>query len=246
MKRARNKSLRVGVIGDFHGSHKRPALDLFIEEAQPELLLTVGDLQYYESWPLPTTFVRGNHEDWDIIEGLEKGTLQVSNLSYLADGRRATVNGLSVAGMGGNWSPNGKQAPKYIRHDYLARFADSRADIVLSHETPMRPSDGLHDHLTLEPMREVALRVRPQLWFSGHHHHYDVEQIDARTTFISLGKWPHEWVVMDLTPGKIENWHRFEPADLAAYHADKVLWHLAEEEQKRELLSLERGGRKRR
>jgi len=212
-------------------------------EAAPDMLLAVGDLQDYEPWPVPTTFVRGNHEDWGILEGLAKHTLSVPNLTYLTDGQRLSIGGASIAGVGGNWSPGGKQAPKYIRHEYLAKFASERADIILSHETPIRFSGGRHDYMTLEPMREVALQVRPKLWFSGHHHHYEEEQIDARTTFVSLGKWPDEWVMMDIDRGQIE-WSRFVPSD-PAYNTNKQLWRLDEEVQKTELLALERRHKRR-
>ena len=234
--------IRVGVLADFHGDHKREALEYFLAQTQPDQLLCVGDVQDYEPYPVPLTFIRGNHEDWDLLAQLANGQLTVPNLYYLTDDERLTIGDLSVIGIGGNWSPTGKLAPKYIRPDYLARLRTQHADIVLSHETPLYFANGERER-TLEPLRELCKLLRPRLWFSGHHHWYETETL-GRTEIISLGKWPHEWVVLEIERSTV-NWEQWSPLDPTDYYSRLPAWQAAEEVQKRELLALERQNKRR-
>ena len=152
------------------------------------------------------------------------------------------LGGVSVLGIGGNWSPTGRVAPKYIDPGYLANLRDQRADIVLSHETPIHFADG-HLSRTLEPLRELCARLSPRLWFSGHHHFYEVERL-GRTEIVSLGKWPHEWVVLDIDRGDLA-WSRWAPVDKGDYLARLPAWTAAEAAQKDLLLGAERRSKRR-
>lgn len=224
--------MRIALVGDFHGSHKRPAYELFMSQVRPEVVLSVGDLQDYRGFKVPFHFVRGNHECWAVLEELRKGTLTRANLHYLPDGARLNLGGLSVAGIGGNWTPNEtKAAPRFIRHGYLAEMRRVHADIVLSHETPLSFSDGDHDGLTRPELRELCLAMRPRFWFSGHHHHFDIEQL-GRTTIVSLSKWPRGWGWIDTDERNGPVFHRFEPADRTGYEAAMPAWLAAEQRQK--------------
>jgi predicted phosphodiesterase len=236
-------TLRVGVISDFHGNHKRPAFNYFVVQAQPDLILCCGDQQDYEPFSVPYKFIRGNHEDWEMIAALAAGTRHVRNLEYLPDGARLSIAGASVVGIGGNWSPTGKTLPRYISPAYLARMRSVHADIVLSHETPLHYANDTGRTRTLEPLRAMVASMNPRLWFSGHHHYWETEKL-GRTQMISLGKWPHEWVVLDIDQGAI-SWERWSPADRADYEARLPGWHAAEEVQKRELLGAERRSKRR-
>jgi predicted phosphodiesterase len=242
-KSSTSQTLRVGVLSDFHGSHKRPAFDYFVAQAQPDLILCCGDLQDYRPYSVPFKFIRGNHEDWDTLAALAAGTKGVRNLEYLIDGQRLSLAGASVLGIGGNWSPTGKTAPRYIGPAYLASLRSSRADIVLSHETPLHYANDPSHGRTLEPLRELCAFMSPKLWFSGHHHYWETERL-GRTQIISLGRWPHEWVVLDIDRGAL-SWDRWVPANPADYESRLPRWRTAEEVQKRELLSLERRGKRR-
>lgn len=232
-------STRIAVAGDLHGFHKRPALEEFLAIARPDLLLLVGDVQDYRGFAVPTVFVRGNHESWPVLETLRRGTRVVPNLRYLADGDILTIEGLSIAGIGGNWSPDDRPRPRHIPHAYLARFAQSRPDIVLSHETPNRYPE--RPHLCCEPLRAAAERMAPKLWFSGHHHYYTSEQI-GRTSAVALGKWPHEWVTFEIERGRVGEIVRFVPPDREAYEARLAEWSQLEQLEKSILLPLDKRG----
>jgi hypothetical protein len=224
--------MRLALVGDFHGDHKRPAFDLFVRQVLPDAILQVGDLQDYRGFGTPTHFIRGNHECWEVLDEMRKGLRKPANLHYLPDGERLTLGGMSVVGVGGNWSPNAAKAhPKLIRHAYLDELRRTHADIVLSHETPIRFSDGKHDELTLAPLRDLCVRMAPRFWFSGHHHHFDIEQL-GRTTIVSLGKWPRTWGYLDTDEPGGPVFHRFEPADRPGYDALMYGWLAAEKRQK--------------
>ena len=207
---------RIAVAGDIHGFHKRPALEDFLAITRPDLLLLVGDVQDYRGFGVPTVFVRGNHESWPVLEALRRGTRTTPNLRYLADGQVFTVEGLSVGGIGGNWSPGDKGLARNIRHDYAARFATTRPDIVLSHETPNRYPE--RPELCCAPLRAACERMAPKLWFSGHHHFFHAEQI-GRTQAYSLGKWPHEWVTFEVDRGRVGPVTRFVHPHEPTYQA---------------------------
>jgi len=237
------QTLRVGVISDFHGDHKREAFDYFLAEAAPDMILCCGDQQDYEPYPVPYKFIRGNHEDWEMVADLSAGRKHVRNLEYLPDGARLSLAGASVVGIGGNWSPMGKTAPKYIGPAYLAKMRSVHADVVLSHETPLHFANDPSHGRTLEELRELCAVISPRLWFSGHHHYYETERL-GRTQIISLGKWPDEWVILEIDRGDL-HWSRWEPADRADYQSRLPKWQRAEDVQKRELLALERRGKRR-
>lgn len=230
--------ITVAFVGDLHGSHKRPALEQFLAEVRPDLVLCTGDLQDYRAYPVPLVFVRGNHESWPVLAELQTGKRLVRNLTYLADGKTITVAGLTVAGVGGNWSSEDRPRPRHIRHAYLERFARTHPDIVLSHETPNHYPQRLE--LCLEPLRTALLAMRPRFWFSGHHHYYHEEQI-GRTTAVSLGKWPDSWAVGVLEGGKVIDFHRHTPGD-PAYARNKARWTQEELRQKAQYLPLDRRG----
>jgi hypothetical protein len=113
------------------------------------------------------------------------------------------------------------------------------ADIVVSHETPIRFSN--RNGLTLAPLREACERMAPRLWFSGHHHYWETEQL-GKTTIISLGMWPDKWVVAEFDNWEIVKWWRFVPSDRATYEASMYEWRAASEEEKDRLLALEKHG----
>jgi hypothetical protein len=229
-------STLIGVCGDLHGFHKREALEVFIAETGIELLLSVGDLQDYRPFPLPTYFVRGNHESWPILEELRVGSRTPTNLHYLADGMTLTIEGHTIVGIGGNWSPTDRARSRHIPHDYLAAMTRSRPDLVLSHETPLRYAD--RPELCCEPLREALFQMRPRFWFSGHHHRFATESI-GRTEVFSLGKYPDEWVTFRLERRHIGPAVRHQPAD-PGYAAARARWQALETQEKALLLPLDR------
>lgn len=230
---------RIAVAGDLHGFHKRPALEDFLRIARPDLLLLVGDVQDYRGFSVPTVFIRGNHESWPVLEQLRTKIRIQPNTRFLADGEVFTVEGLSIAGIGGNWSPDDKGRARNISHDYLARFSQTRPDIVLSHETPNRYPE--RPYLCCEPLRAAAEKMMPRLWFSGHHHFHTREQI-GRTSAIALGKWPHEWVTFEADRGQVTEPVTFHHPERETYESRLFEWGLEERLEKDILLPLDKKG----
>jgi predicted phosphodiesterase len=205
---------RIGLIGDFHGSSKRAARRLFLSESRPDALLSVGDLQDYEDWPVPTFFVAGNHESFSTIAAMDAGSHTPRNLVHLRDADPLAIAGLMVAGLGGIWEAP-PTSPRLLDRGAYDRLADLSVDLVLSHETPIHFSNGRPDK-TCEPLRTLCEVVAPRFWFSGHHHYFDVERLGP-TTIVSLGKFPHEWGLLEVgTTGELA-FERFVPRDRAAY-----------------------------
>jgi len=224
--------LRIGVIGDFHGSSKRAALRLFLAEAKPDLLLSVGDLQDYEDWPIPTYFTHGNHESFATIAAMDAGSYEPRNLVHLRDAQVMEMAGLRVVGLGGIWEAP-PTSPRLLDRAAYDRLADISADIVVSHETPIHFDNGYLDK-TCEPLRTLCEVVGPRLWLSGHHHRYGRERLGP-TTILSLGKFPHEWALIEVSAdGRLEI-SRFIPRERARYDEQLERWRAAARAQKNSL-----------
>ena len=233
-------STLVGFASDTHGPHKRPALELFVRESGIEHLVLAGDVQDYRPYPVPTSFWPGNHESWPVIAEMRAGTRKVPNLRCMRDSEVLRFDGVPVTGIGGCWSPNPASVhPKRLDHDHLVALPRTHADVVVSHETPIRFSN--RNGLTLAPLREACERMRPKLWVSGHHHYWDVEKLGS-TTIVSLGMWPDKWIVVEFDAGYVKGWHRFAAADKDAYEAEMWGWREAADEEKDRLLALEKSG----
>jgi predicted phosphodiesterase len=210
---------RIGLLADFHGSSKRPALGLFCAAVRPDLLIVAGDLQDYDDWPVPTLFVRGNHEHYATIDAIAAGTLSPRNLHYLPDGEIVEVAGLRIAGIGGisRTSPGPKRLSEAAA-DWLSRQGD--IDIVVSHDAPIRY--GNRPELTNEYLRTVAECAAPKMWLSGHHHHFESERLSKDTVLLSVGKWPHQWVVADVGADRSITWERFRPDEAATGYSRRL------------------------
>ena len=221
--------LRIGAIGDFHGSSKRAALRLFLAEAKPDLLLSVGDLQDYEDWPIPTFFTHGNHESFATIAAMDAGTYAPRNLTHLLDAEPLALAALRVVGLGGIWEAP-PTSPRLLNRAAYDRLADMSADIVVSHETPVHFANG-HLDKTCEPLRTLCEIMAPRLWLSGHHHHYDQERLGP-TTILSLGKFPHEWATIDVGAQGELVVARFVPRDRARYDEQLEHWRAGARAQK--------------
>lgn len=234
--------MRIALVGDFHGHTKVAAFRQFVTEARPDAVLQAGDLQHYEEMPVPFYFTHGNHEHWPTIAGLRSGAYVRRNLHYLPDATPLVLGGLTVLALGG--VPRGdstKASPKFFAAAAYERMASMRADIVLTHDTPIRYQTGRADPaLTCEEYRLLAQVMGPRIWASGHHHHFETERLGP-TTIISLGKWPHQWAVLDIeqpaSPGTAPavRWSRWAPLDRAAYDARLPGWAAAERELKRSI-----------
>jgi Icc-related predicted phosphoesterase len=165
-------------------------------ERHPEVpfWLCVGDVATadgrYEAFPSPLHFIKGNNENFDL---LASGELP-PNLLYLPNGKRVTVDGIRVAGLGGTHAPTMFEVaaaelphPKkstakateaadrrrhFVREEVEACKALAEVDVFLSHEAPrpFRVHRGLDAGKS--QINEVLAVMRPRLHLFGHHHRF--------------------------------------------------------------------------
>ena len=186
--------MRVGFIGDLHGEHKRRALELFVCETGVDLCVSTGDFQDYRGgYSVPVVFIHGNHECWGVLDEMAEGTHRPPGLRYLPDFEILALEAVRLIGVGGAWSPADSDRSRHLTQRHVDALIRHQADIVLSHDTPiafsnLRPGrDGRPR--TIAALRIACERMSPRFWFSGHHHHYDLERL-GRTTIVSVGYDP--------------------------------------------------------
>lgn len=150
---------------------------------------------YREKKPVPvkTYFVNGNNEDFNFLSSVRlSGDLEIiKNLFYIPNGNAVKINiggeQLIVAGIGGKYDPehfNYKEADRYYTKseiDGLLRYAeenkeneDKSIDIFISHDAPegvlIEDNDKNRYYPKAAGLRDLILKIKPQMVFFGHHH----------------------------------------------------------------------------
>ncbi len=146
-----------------------------------------------KSVPVKTYFVNGNNEDFNFLSSVRlSGDLEIiKNLFYIPNGNAAKINiggeQLIVAGIGGKYDPehfNYKEADRYYTKseiDGLLRYAeenkeneDKSIDIFISHDAPegvlIEDNDKNRYYPKAAGLRDLILKIKPQMVFFGHHH----------------------------------------------------------------------------
>ncbi|WP_123533708.1 metallophosphoesterase family protein [Halosimplex salinum] len=219
------------VLGDAHAAdpENRRRLLAAYEASGAEIALHVGDLEYYDL-PVPTWFVAGNNEDFDVIDALRSsGTgsdtpeggpeiaTEVRNAHLIASDL-VEVRGLTVLGLSGNYAPT--------RYDYdRADLADDRrrhftraeveraiergrevdVDLLLTHAAPHGLVSYSYDP-GIDAIDELIGAVEPSLCLVGHHHTH-AELTIGETRVVSLAPvWERYY---DLDPATL-TLERFE------------------------------------
>jgi Icc-related predicted phosphoesterase len=202
------------VLGDAHADDpaKRRALLAAYRESDADAALQSGDLLHYDL-PIPTYFVGGNNENFDVIDALRAGDdpegTTVRNANLLAS-TAAAVEGLRVAGLTGNYAPtkydesraalDGERRRHFVREDVerLKRVED--VDVLLTHEAPHGLIYYGYD-AGCERVDELLDALDPDLCLVGHHErHAESEYGDTR--------------VVSLAP-TWERYYRLDPETLA-------------------------------
>ena len=195
--------MRIPIIGDVHGRWRKVNLVVNRESANGEPALCVGDLCNIDGYNTlrgnEFIFVPGNHDHVSYMEELKRGEGKLKPI-YAGDIKR--VDGITVAGMGGVYSPTffgqkeGRPLRYYGRED-VERVAALRADVLLFHDAPA--GIGLEKkgaQLGREEIRDVIETVQPAIAFFGHHHK-DFEAKIGRTKVIGLNQPHRSYVVLD-------------------------------------------------
>lgn len=184
------------VLGDAHGSdpENRAALLSAYADADADVALQLGDLEWYDL-PVPTWFIGGNNEDFDVIEAMRAGEDRpgVHNAHLLAS-TAAQVGGLRVAGLSGNFAPTRYakrrselvgERRRHFTHEDVDRLADlDDVDVLLTHEAPTGLLSYSYDP-GCEHVDDLIAAVDPALCLVGHHHTHHETSVGG-TRVVSL------------------------------------------------------------
>ncbi|WP_293032778.1 metallophosphoesterase family protein [Natronococcus sp.] len=183
------------VLGDAHASDpdRRESLLAHYRRLEPEHVLQVGDLECYEL-PVPTWFVAGNNEEFDTIEALRNGETTGTRSVHLLASTAATIEGVRVAGLSGNYAPTKYDLPRselsggrrrHFTHEDVERAASlSDVDVFLTHEAPTGLLSYGYDP-GCEHVDDLLEALSPELCLVGHHHRHREAEI-AGTRVVSL------------------------------------------------------------
>ena len=179
--------MRVIVIGDIHGNYK--ALEFIQQQTNADLYIQVGDLSVKNGlFPLPSKpllFIHGNTDNINVLSRYHNNHNFVTiarNLFYLPSGNICPLGGLTIAGMGGSFSPKyyyhdkkkleGRKRRHYTHEDYqlIADMANG-VDILLTHEasSPLVSPSKFKGNRGRSEITKLILLTKPIFHFFGHH-----------------------------------------------------------------------------
>ena len=184
------------VLGDAHADdsdHRRALLDAY-GAADADVALQLGDLLHYDL-PIPTYFIGGNNEDFDVIDALRRGDAAGTTNAHLLASDVAEVAGLRVAGLSGNYAPTqyeksreelaGERRRHFVREDVERLKELDDVDVLLTHEAPRGLIYYGYD-AGCERIDELLDAVEPDLCLVGHHErHVESEYGDSRVVSLA-------------------------------------------------------------
>ena len=183
------------VLGDAHADEasNRQALLAAYRESNADVALQLGDLRRYDL-PIPTYFVAGNNEDFDVIDALRKGNESETENAHLLASTVADVAGVRVAGLSGNYAPtqyeksraelSGDRRRHFVEGDVAAARNLRGVDVLLTHEAPTGLIHYGYD-AGCERIDELLDALDPDLCLVGHYHQH-AESTRGETRVVSL------------------------------------------------------------
>ncbi|AHG03242.1 metallophosphoesterase [Halobacterium sp. DL1] len=186
------------VLGDAHAEtpDRRQSLFAAYRAADADVALQAGDLMYYDL-PIPTYFIGGNNEDFDVVEALRHGRIESDDVSnaVLLHSTVETVDGLRVAGLSGNYAPTqfekdrtmlrGDRRRHFVRNDVERAKELEDVDVFLAHEAPHGLPVTEEYDVGCKYIDELLDALDPDLCLVGHHHEH-AESTYGDTRVISL------------------------------------------------------------
>jgi len=186
------------VLGDAHATtpDRRQSLFAAYRAADADAALQAGDLMYYDL-PVPTYFIGGNNEDFDVIEALRHGRVESDDVSnaVLLHSTAETVEGLRVAGLSGNYAPTQFEKSReqlyddrrrhFVREDVERAKRLDDVDVFLAHEAPHGLPVTEDYEVGCEHIDDVLDALEPDLCLVGHHHEH-AESEFGPTRVVSL------------------------------------------------------------
>jgi len=214
---------RIAIVGDVHGK-----IDLMLErtlELNVDVIMQVGDLgtfifeermdraarkhdgignfvEYYsgkKQFPLPVYFIKGNHDDFNVLEEIKKG--KIKNLNFMENGTVDNICGKLFGALGGNYSRtrydfnhnnsqlHGKRRKHFNHQDVEALEKFSNIYAIIAHDCPNEV--GIKNKFDESDcgspeVRAMIEKIQPRFYFHGHHHCY-TETMIGNTRAIGLG-----------------------------------------------------------
>jgi Icc-related predicted phosphoesterase len=173
------------VLGDAHAAtpDRRQSLFAAYRAADADVALQAGDLMYYDL-PIPTYFIGGNNEDFDVIEALRHGRIQSSDVAnaILLDSTAETVQGLRVAGLSGNYAPTQFDKTRdqlyddrrrhFVRDDVERAKRLDDVDVFIAHEAPHGLPVTEEYDVGCTYIDDILTALEPDLCIVGHHHEH--------------------------------------------------------------------------
>ncbi|MFB6153430.1 MAG: metallophosphoesterase [Halodesulfurarchaeum sp.] len=207
------------VLGDAHADSpaRRRALLAAYRDADADTALQLGDLLHYDL-PVPTYFIAGNNEDFDVIEALRHGLVRrsdVENANLLAS-TAVTVEGLRIAGLSGNYAPTQFEKPRsalegerrrhFVRADVEQAKQLDGVDVFLAHEAPHgTPVSETYD-VGCRYVDEILRHLDPELCLVGHHHQHTETRFGSTRVITVVPAW-ESYYLLDPTTLELD---RFE------------------------------------
>ncbi len=202
--------MKILVTSDIHASPN--CIEILKSIKNVNCILNCGDLQSYFDSVIPHYFIHGNHENFDLIETMDKGYLKFNNLKHIKNGERINIcndklsqSNITVLGFGGNYSPSRYTHRKdYLKGDRRRHFVEDefkeackhKCDILLTHEAPLGLLSKSGRDVGQPLINKLIKRVKPIISFSGHHHTYKVNKLD-NTILVSVPRITEGYILLD-------------------------------------------------
>ncbi|MBL7169521.1 MAG: metallophosphoesterase [Candidatus Aenigmarchaeota archaeon] len=207
--------MKILLLGDVHEDINK--VKKIIDSVECDFVLQVGDLGIYSNFSKPMYFIAGNHENWDIIEAMNNGTIEFENLRRIKTAEIIPLKKgndiIRVSGLNGNYSQKdyglkkkeleGRRRSHFVKDDVERCKKLRNIDIFLSHEAPAgigfvkRNKDVGIDHV-----KEILDNVKPRFFFFGHHHVF-FEKIIGTTQVFGLNYARREYYILDTNEDKV-------------------------------------------
>jgi Icc-related predicted phosphoesterase len=158
--------------------------------------------------PIPTYFIAGNNEDFDVVESLRHGRLESSGVSnaHLLHSTTADVEGLRVAGLSGNFAPTQFEKSRsdllddrrrhFVREDVeRAKHLDD-VDVFIAHEAPHGVPVTEQYEVGCSHIDDILRALEPDLCLVGHHHEHAESEVGP-TRVVSLAPTWESYYTLD-------------------------------------------------
>jgi Icc-related predicted phosphoesterase len=194
-------------------------------ERHPEVpfWLCVGDVASrtgaYPEPPAPVYWIKGNNEDFDRIAAWEAGRDLVADLHFIPNGTSRNVGPLTVAGLGGTFSPTwfdttASRLPHKPSDDKRRHFVREEVevckqmrgiDILMTHEAARpfvivdEPREGrkpIRRDAGKPAINDVLASMKPRLHLCGHHHRF-VETVREGVPSVCIDRINRSYLLID-------------------------------------------------